>query len=94
MCGFLLLTQMYMKTEYVPYFRTQDFEEAIILASAGAILSHLEWDHGGEIATFVFEDEMMVKILLDKHKRKELRLTSHDVLFAYREVKNQLYRRK
>lgn len=83
-----------MQTEYVPCFRTQDFEEALILASAGVILSDVEWDYQGEVGTFVFEDESAAKVILDKHKRKDLQLASHDLLFAYREVKNLLFRRR
>lgn len=83
-----------METKYIPYWRGSDFEEAFLLESAGAILYKVEWDYKGEVATFVFEDEKMCNQILDKHKRKELWLLSQDVLNAYRNVKNELYRKR
>jgi len=83
-----------MENQYRPYYPTTDFEEALILESAGAILDSVEWDYEGEIASFVFEDESVCKQILSKHKRKELWLMSQDVLSAYRNVKTELYRNR
>ncbi|MBT4120666.1 MAG: hypothetical protein HOC36_02895 [Candidatus Magasanikbacteria bacterium] len=83
-----------MKNKYIPYWRGTDFEEALILESAGAILADVEWDYEGETGTFVFEDEEVCNEILDKHKRKDLWLLSQDVLSAYRNVKNELFRRR
>lgn len=83
-----------MENKYIPYWRGQDFEEAIILEAGGAIINNVEWDYRSEVATFVFEDENMCKRILDKHKRKELWILSQDFLTAYRNVKNELYKKR
>ena len=74
--------------------RTQDFEGALLLESAGAILDSVEWDYEGEVGTFIFEDEDKCRQILSKHKRKDLWLLSTDVLVAYRAIKNELYRNR
>jgi len=76
---------------YIQYFRSQDFEKALILCSAGAILYQVEWNSEGKKAEFVFEDISSCSNILDSHKRGKLKLNSNDVLRAYHEVKNELF---
>ena len=83
-----------MENRNTLYHRTTDFEEALILESAGAILDSVEWDYEGEIGTFIFEDAVVCSGILDEHKHKDLWLLSQDVLNAYRSVKNELYRNR
>jgi len=82
------------KTKYIPFYRTHDFEEALILYAGEAVLDCVEWDYKGEIGEFVFEDEEKCQEILSKHKRKKLMLNSMDVLFALKQVKTELYKNR
>ncbi|PLX27557.1 hypothetical protein C0581_03355 [Candidatus Parcubacteria bacterium] len=83
-----------MENQYTPFYRTGDFNEALVLDSAGIILANVEWDYRGEVGTFVFEDYEASRQVLDKHKRKDLWLLSQDVLSSYSNIKSELYRNR
>lgn len=91
---FLPKINMEKKLAYYPFHRTSDFESAVLLLAAGAILDSVEWDYDGKQATFVLENASKCKEILDQHKRKQLWLLSQEVFRGYREAKNEIFRNK
>lgn len=76
------------------FYKTRDFEEAFILSAAKCVLLDVEWSEDGKFATFIFEDKFECEEVLTFHRARRLTLDSSNVIMAYRNIKNELFRHK